>query len=58
MIHVWYFAWLLTGAGFQVSDPYPNQLACEGARIEMERTMTNHRGRPVEKVYMCMQAQN
>lgn len=49
----WVFVWLLVGAGFQVSETFATQEACENARSVMSRTHLSDYGREVEQTYAC-----
>lgn len=53
MTELWFYAWLLVGAGFQVSEPYTTQAECAIMQHMTAATMLSPDGRPIEKVYLC-----
>lgn len=57
MIEVWFFTWLLVGAGFQVSPTYTSQAYCESARAMMNGSKLTPQGLRVERTYACQRAQ-
>lgn len=58
MSPIWFYGWLLLGAGFQVSAPYPTWAACEAARVLTAATLASPvDGRRIERVFPCQSAQ-